>query len=362
MLEEEKKEATESPEYLRMSLAAAMTLGLKPGLFYRNAKLGCINLLLTYANGCAARCAYCGLSHKRPGEYALKSFIRVTWPTYPLAEIVARIADRRNRVKRVCISMITNGRAVEDTRTVCAKLRGSFDIPVSVLVAPTLIRREDLIDFKHAGADRIGVAIDLATPALFDSYRGRSAGGPHRWERYWACLGDAVAIFGKRRAGPHFMVGMGETEKEMAEAIQRSRDLGGFTHLFSFFPEESSAMASHPQPPMDKYRRVQLARYLIDRDLSAAGRFRFDTDGKIIDFGLPHERIERIIDSGEPFRTSGCEGYDGEVACNRPFANSRPGPDLRNYPFPPNENDILRIRRQMGIGGGKPLDDEEEFI
>ena len=56
----------------------------------------------------------------------------------------------------------------------------------------------------------------------------------------------------------------------------------------------------------------------------------------------------RLIDTGEPFRTSGCAGYDGEVACNRPFANSRPGPHLRNYPFPPAAEDIDRIRLQVG--------------
>ena len=71
------KPIEESPAYLRMSLAAAMTLGIKKGLFYRNAKLYCINLLLTYPSGCAARCAYCGLSNKREGEYEKKSFIRV---------------------------------------------------------------------------------------------------------------------------------------------------------------------------------------------------------------------------------------------------------------------------------------------
>jgi len=42
----------ESPEYLRMSLAAALTLGLKNGSFYRGARLYCINLLLTYKRGC----------------------------------------------------------------------------------------------------------------------------------------------------------------------------------------------------------------------------------------------------------------------------------------------------------------------
>jgi len=40
------------------------------------------------------------------------------------------------------------------------------------------------------------------------------------------------------------MVGMGETEKEMALAIQKVRDMGGRTHLFSFFPEPDSAYES----------------------------------------------------------------------------------------------------------------------
>ena len=74
----------ESPEYLRTSTAAAITLGFIPGRFYRDAKLYCINLLLTYEDGCRGACAYCGLARNRKeGD----SFIRVGWPTYPLNEI-----------------------------------------------------------------------------------------------------------------------------------------------------------------------------------------------------------------------------------------------------------------------------------
>ena len=162
----------ESPEYLRMSLAAAMTLGFKPGLFYREARLYCINLLLTYNEGCAARCSYCGLSNSRPGTYSKKSFIRVTWPQYSLDEIIKGISNRQERVKRICISMLTNGRSVNDTKDICKKLRSSFDIPISLLISPTILRYEDLEDFRSSGADKTGVAIDLATKDLFNRYRG----------------------------------------------------------------------------------------------------------------------------------------------------------------------------------------------
>jgi biotin synthase len=335
-----------------MSLAAAMTLGFKPGIFYRGAKLHCINLLLTYRSGCAARCAYCGLSNKRKGQYKDKSFIRVTWPTYALDEIVERISERRHRVKRICISMITNKRSIGDTRTICERLRGSFDIPVSLLISPTIVTRQDLIAFKAAGADKIGVAIDLATPELFEKFRGRGVGGPHRWEQYLDCLASAIDIFGSRNAGSHFVTGMGETEKQMVEIIQKVQDMGGWTHLFSFFPEAESQLKDHPVPQMDHYRRIQLARYLIDEKLSCAHQFDFDAQGRIIDFGITARRLDRVIDGGEPFRTSGCEGYDGQVACNRPYANSRPGPGIRNFPFAPNADDIRRIRSQLGVAKG----------
>jgi len=344
-------EVKESPEYLRMSLAAALTLGFKQGLFYRNAKLYCINLLLTYAEGCAARCAYCGLSKKRPGDYNGKSFIRVTWPTYGLEEIMERIAARPDRVKRICISMITRKRSVRDTKTICRRLRSRLDVPISLLISPTILKTEDLLDFKTAGADKIGVAIDLATPELFDRYRGSGVGGPHRWNTYWDCLADSLRIFGKDNAGPHFMVGMGETEKEMCGVIQRAKDMGGSTHLFSFFPEESSALAlaGHIPPPMTQYRRIQLARYLIDSRLQNAAGFTFTKGGEIESFGLPPAEIDAVIDTGRPFETSGCTGNDGRVACNRPYGNSRPGPDIRNFPFKPDRADIERIRKDLNF-------------
>jgi biotin synthase len=337
----------ESPEYMRMSLAAAMTLGFKSGLFYRNARLYCVNLLLTYNAGCAARCAYCGLSNARSGEHHEKSFIRVPWPAYRTDDIIQRIADRQQRVKRICISQITNKNSIGDSLILCRKLRSSFDIPISLLISPTIVDWGDLIDFKSAGADKIGVAMDLATPELFDRYRGSGVKGPHRWDTYMNRLANAIEIFGTRNAGSHFVTGMGETEKQMVAAIQKIQDMGGWTHLFSFFPEQDSQMVHHPMPALDHYRRIQLARYLIDQDFSHARRFRYDEDHKINDFGVPLETLEAVISTGEPFCTSGCPGYDGQVACNRPFANSRPGPEMRNYPFPPTKSDIELIREQL---------------
>ena len=337
----------ESPEYVRTSLAAAMTLGFKDGRFYRNARLHCINLLLMYDSGCSGNCAYCGLSRKRPGIYREKSFIRVNWPLYKVTDIAERISQKREKVKRICLSMITNKRAISDTSQITRALTQTVDISLSLLISPTILNKDVLQRFKEDGAGRIGIAIDTATPELFRKMRGPGVGGPHIWERYWRCFEEAVEIFGERMVGAHLIVGLGETEKEMIEAIQKVYELGGTTHLFSFFPEKESLLSLHPQPPMGQYRRVQLARFLIDEGKNRVENFSFNASGRLIDFGLPDNKLSSIIDSGRPFITSGCPGDDGEVSCNRPYADCLPGEEIRNFPFAPEKEDILKIREEL---------------
>lgn len=334
----------ESPEYIRTSLAAALTLGFERGLFYRDAKLYCINLLLTYENGCSANCAYCGLSKIRPGSYTRKSFIRVKWPLYPTDKVVARMGELIAKIERVCISMVTRRRAVKDTLKIIREIRERTEIPISCLISPTVTFKQDLREMKREGADKIGIAIDTGNERLFESLRGRKVKGPHRWERYWGCFEEAIQVFGKGNVGSHFIVGLGETEKEMLFYIQRIKDMGGETHLFSFFPEEDSLLSNLPPPPISTYRRVQLGRYLIDEGLSRFDRMGFDDKGRVIDFGM---EVDGIIEKGEPFMTSGCRGRNGKVACNRPYANERPTQEIRNFPFPPAKEDIELIKKEI---------------
>ncbi len=339
-----------SPEYLRLSLAAAMTLGLAPGRFFRNARLGCINLLLTYPGGCKANCAFCGLAREKHIDQfdpRFEKFIRVTWKAYPLGEILERCQDAPPWVERTCISMITHPACRQDVLTVCRAIRERTRLPVSLLVAPTLMKRDDILAMKDAGADRIGVAIDAATPELFHQLRGKPAGGPHRWDHYWNIYEQCLEIFGRDMVGVHLIYGLGETEQELVKTMDRARAMGGSTHLFCFFPERFSALRDRPQPPASGYRRIQMARWIIDHDLARATDMEFDAQGRLRGFGVDHKTFEELLDSGRPFMTSGCPGASGEVACNRPFGNEKPGPDLRNYPFCLEPADIELVRRQI---------------
>ncbi len=336
-----------SPDHLQMSLAAAMTLGLRKGIFYRNARLYCLNLLLTYPDGCRANCSYCGLQKSRNGDFHEKSFIRVEWPTYDMETIVEKTVERQERLRRVCISMVTHPRAVEDTLLLTERFHREVELPISVLITPTIMTVETLHELKRRGAEMASVAIDLATSELFDLHRGSGVNGPHRFDYYLRFLEETAAIFGKNKAGCHLIVGMGETELQMVRMFQTVRDLGARTHLFSFYPESGSLLAGRAAAPVDQYRRMQLARYVIDNDIARIEGMSFSDDGRLNSLGLDEAKREKIIDSGLPFMTSGCPGKGMAVACNRPFGDGRPS-DIRSYPFPLEEEDVLLVREQMG--------------
>ncbi len=336
-----------SPEYAKMSHATAISLGLIRGRMYRGAVNRCVNLLVHYEEGCSANCAYCGLAKKRPGTFEDKSFIHVDWPIYSMDEIVVAINSAPPYVKRTCISMITNGKCRQDTLEMSGRLKRETLLPISVLISPTIMEKEDLVALKEAGVDKIGIAIDLATPALFDKYRGKEVSGPHKWEKYWEIIGAGLDVFGPPHVGAHLMVGMGESEQEMVFLMQRLRKMGVMNHLFAFFAEEGSQLASMQQPPWPIYLRIQLARYLIEEGITTMDSMAFDSRGHIIDFGVAPEKLNACITSGTPFMTTGCLGGDCQVACNRPFGNCLPDVEQWNYPYAPNDEEITLIKQRI---------------
>src|SRR5579883_3173552 len=134
---------------------------------------------------------------------------------------------------------------------------------------------------------------------------------------------------------------MGESDYDVLTQVQTIRDMGGHSHMFAFFPERGSLMDHLPPVPRPQWRRVQLARHLIDYRGHRLERMRFDEAGRLIDFGYPQDELQAIIDAGTAFRTSGCPGKEAPdiSACDRPYGDSPPS-DIASYPFPLKRRDI----------------------
>lgn len=333
-----------SPEHVRVSLAAAITLGLKPGRLFRNATCDCVNLLENYPAGCYANCTYCGLARERPGVAQDNTFIRVGWPVFPTAAVAEAVADHEDRVGRVCVAMVQDRRASPDLVDIVGTIRRRSDVPISALVTATLLDEARLGRIRDAGADIVGIGLDAASEEVFFRTRGRGVRGPHSWVQHWEIARTARRIFGPMKVNCHVVVGLGETDRDLVELFYRLKAEAIAAYLFSFNPEPGTAMADAPRAPLARWRRIQLTKYLIERHEVPREAIEFDVDGALERVRASRALVDACLAEGFAFMTNGCPDRTGRMACNRPFGSYRPGEAFRDYPFVPDDEDRAQIR------------------
>ncbi|HEY4410868.1 MAG TPA: radical SAM protein [Acidimicrobiia bacterium] len=343
--------ANESPDWVRISMASAIALRFRSGRFTRDFEFGGMNLLLNYEDGCRSDCGYCGLARTRPGTYEDKSFIRVEWPLVATDELVDRMAARGDTMTRLCISMVTHPHAYRDTLDIAERIVARVPAPLSILVAPPTLNRTKLERFRAAGVDMIGIGLDAVTEDLFRHIRTDvpAGGAGLSWAKYWEVVGDAREIFGPWKVNCHTLVGLGETDHDLVDIFTRLRDREILSYLFCFNPEPDSRMADHPKSPLRRWRRVQLAKHLIESEGFVADQFDFDADGLLTGLDGDGAVVERSIASGIPFMTNGCPGAGGEPGCTRPYGSYRPSEPIRDFPFLPDADDLAGIRSDLAL-------------
>ncbi len=342
-------ESKPSPDWVRISYASALALRFKSGQFVRPFDFGGINLLLNYPQGCQSDCGYCGLARSRNGAYENKSFIRVEWPLVETDELVDRMARYRDRLTRLCISMVTHGQAYPDTLDITRRIRAELETPLSILVAPPTLNRQRLGALKDAGADMIGIGLDAITEELFRSIRSDVPRGGLDWDNYWDIVFAARDIYGPWKVNCHTLVGLGETDLDLMEVFERLLDRQIFSYLFCFNPEPDSRMARHEKSSVTRWRRIQLAKFLLEESGLDRGAFRFDDRGMLEAIHAPRELVDQVVHDGFAFMTNGCPGVGGEPGCTRPMGSWRPGDAPRDYPWQPTDTDHASIRTELKL-------------
>ncbi len=318
-------------EHVKVAFGTGVVLGLWHGQL---AVAPTTAHLLTHHEGrCSANCKFCPQAREAAAD--LRMLSRVVWPRFELKKILAAIGENSNEFERVCIQAVNYPNVVDDLCELVARVRGACGLPISVSCQP--LKAGDIRKLADAGAERVSVALDAATPEIFERVKGSS----YTWGGHLEALEHARAIFGDR-VSTHLIVGLGESEREMVEALQFLHDRGITTALFAFTPISGTPLSSRPPPDIASYRRIQLARFLIVNNLSKAKRMRFD-GGRIVNFGVGRDVVNKTVKSGEPFRTSGCPG------CNRPFYNESPRGPIYNYPRKLTRDEIAMVTSQLNL-------------
>lgn len=287
--------------------------------------------LLTYHDGrCAAGCGFC--PQARGSTSDLKMLSRVLWPHYPLEKVLAALGKKGGSFQRICVQAVNYLGAVEDVCELVGKIKDTSSLPISVSCHP--VTREVMERLDSLGVERICIPLDAVTPEVFKMTKDG-----YSWESHLKALKDARDVFGFR-VTTHVIVGLGESEREAVQAIGMLDRMGVTVALFAFTPIRGTRLSEHPRPDLDSYHRIQLARHLILQRLGTVEGMKFK-GSKVVDFGVEDDILEKVVMSGEPFRTSGCQG------CNRPFYNESPHGPIYNYPRKPTKKESETIQESL---------------
>jgi len=282
---------------MRVRVSYGSAIGL--GLLDRRADVIPKTVYLMVKGDCIGGCRFCA---QAGGEDERLS--RVTWPEFELEEVAGRITNQ----ERVCIQCLNYDGVFEDLLKILGTLP---DIPISVSAPP--FAREKLEELEKR-VERIGISIDAATEEIF----GRIKPG-YSWEKVWTALQDAIDVFGADRVSTHLIAGLGETEEEMIAVLGKVVKMGATPSLFAFTPLKGTGLEGAARPPLDYYRRLQVARARIVH-------------------GIGEDEAKNNPDT---YTVNGCPG------CDRPYYNEGPAGPFYNYPRKPNKGEMTRIVQEL---------------
>jgi biotin synthase-related radical SAM superfamily protein len=300
-----------------------------------------IYLMQHLEDGCMANCAFCTQSresiHKRRKSYLVdKEMIRI--PLESLKNFLVK-NPKAKEIRRICMQTVYNTQTVPNLIETVSALREVTDIPITACSIP--VSKEIMEQLKSVGVNHITINYEVATPELFDKFRGIERKSPYRWEKITQAIDDAVEVFGKLNVGSLLLVGLGETQQDILNMIQALNEKGVRVSLFAFTPIPDTDMANAQRVSHGYYHQVQLGSYLIKNNRVQAGQMKFDSGGMITDYGIQAEELNHIIDSGLPFKNAGCPG------CNRVFYETNP--KERPYSYPRNllPSETAQIKQEI---------------
>jgi biotin synthase len=339
LVKEPNSKELDLPQQIRVSIGSAIVLGLLEGKL--DAEPTTVYLMTHKAGKCTANCGFCPQARTSQSKAELLS--RVSWPAFSTHSVLRGIENSvdSRKVRRVCIQALNYPDVFSHLVALVKAIKRRANVPVSVSCQP--LNSGNIHRLAEAGANRIGIALDAATEKLFSEIKGSGIGGSYNWDDQFSQLRTAVEVFGKDNVSTHLIVGLGETEKEATGIIQRCVDMSVLPALFAFTPIRGTALESKPQPLVESYRRIQLARYLIVNEIVHYRDMRFDENERVTDFGTEKRRLKRIVEAGKPFLTSGCPD------CNRPFYNEKPSGPIYNYPRNIRPEEMVAIKQQLNL-------------
>lgn len=295
------------PTLVRVSYGTAIVLGL----IKARQDVAPTTAYLLYDQGCVGSCTFCSRAN---GNHQSQHLSRIVWPEFELTQIIAELSKTPRKFGRICLQTGFNPdpQAEEELKTVAKQLINT-GITTSMTLTPS--QSNLAIELLSQGLDHVGIGLDAATDKTYTVHKQRN------WEKDWPELLKLIS-HARGKIEVHLIFGLGDTEEEFARRVQELVDAGGRISLFAFTPVNGGL-----EPDLSSYRRMQVFRYLCEKSALNFSSCRFER-GRLVSFNIVKSKLEKLLDNGDAFRTSGCD------ACNRPYYNEKPGKPFFNFPRP----------------------------
>ncbi|WP_298668730.1 radical SAM protein [uncultured Methanofollis sp.] len=202
---------------------------------------------ITLTSSCIFSCRYCAV----PGHAGR---------TKSAEEVVAMVRSVLGRIDAISLTSGVAGSIAEEERRTLEVVRAlvPFGLPIGVSIYPT---RDSPRLLKEAGATEVKFNLEAATPGLF----AEMCPGLE-WNLVWEVLEESVRLFGKNHVQSNVIVGLGESDEEMAAAVRRLCSTGVIPVLRPLTP--SAGLAHFRRPSAERLLKL----YAIAREeMATAG-------------------------------------------------------------------------------------------
>ncbi|ABV32855.1 Radical SAM domain protein [Pseudothermotoga lettingae TMO] len=281
---------------LRASVGTLSKLNISKSMFPPDLKTAYLML----DGKCRFNCLYC--SHAISSISPQRFLSRVTWPLIDKDVLIEKISH--SDFERICIQTVSYKGYQDDLRLL---LKDIVPLGKKVSISVRAENIKEIEDYFNLGVDRIGIAVDVVNEKLFSKIRGGNF-------KFTLSLIERSAKLFPKKISTHIIVGLGENDSDLLKIMIHFYELGVEVGLFAFTPLNGTPLQDLERPPIERYRRIQIARYLI---FTGRKELVFLDQGIIRFRCIPDDAIKAFL-------TSGCPG------CSRPYYNDRPGKSLYN--------------------------------
>lgn len=202
---------------------------------------------ITVTESCIFSCRYCSVP-------------RLAGKRKSVDEIVSLVDSVKDRISAISLTSGVAGSVEDEEAYVCDVIKNltRFGLPIGVSIYPS----GETPDRLHAlGVVEVKFNIEAATPELF-----RTVCPGLEYDTIWQALDRSVELFGWGRVFSNVILGLGETDAELAACIEHLAAQGVIPVLRPLNPAAGFAGTPRPSP-----ERIRAAYAVHGRALAAAG-------------------------------------------------------------------------------------------